>query len=261
MIDLTGKVALVTAAGRGIGRAVALRLAAAGADIVLNFRSDRSAAEVTAAAVADLGRRVGAVQADLTEPDDIRTMVAWVGEAFGQLDIVVSCTPTVEPGSLVDSRPEAFLQSLHTGARSLLLLTQAALPWLERSASPGKIVAVAPAAGASHSAASGLRGAGHSALEGTVKQLAAELGPRGLRINGVQAGLLEQHNHAEVISSGSPAASVARRPTTAIRQLTADDVADVVLFLASPLSDMVQGQTVLVDGGRVANVVRRESAA
>src|SRR5438132_14276878 len=94
MIDLTGKTALVTGGARGIGQACAIRLAEAGADIILNFVAAQAAAEDTAATIADLGRRVAVVKADVSEPDDIVQMVDYIREEFGRLDILVSNAAT-----------------------------------------------------------------------------------------------------------------------------------------------------------------------
>lgn len=103
MIDLNGKVALVTGGSRGLGRAIARRLAEAGADIVLNFVATRPAADETATHIARLGRRVAEVQADISEPEDVSAMIDWVTQTFGRLDILVSNAAVGTFGSLVDT--------------------------------------------------------------------------------------------------------------------------------------------------------------
>lgn len=227
MINLTGKVALVTGSSRGLGRAIALKLAEAGADIVVNFARTRSAADETAGRIADLGRRVAEVQADLTEPDDIRTMVEWIGETFGRLDIVVSNVVPAATTSLLTATPEQFDAAMHGSVRPLILLAQAAQSLFAQSARPTKMIAVSPAM------ARGLSGAGQSALQQTVGHLAAELDAQGVNVNAVQVG-------------------TATRDGDRI----ADGVAAAVLYLASPLADLVQGQTLVVNSGVRAESVR-----
>jgi len=171
MLDLTGKVALVTGASRGIGKAVALQLAAAGADIVLNFAKSRPAADDAAGEIAGLGRRVAEVQADIAEPDDVAAMLNWIGATFGRLDIVVSGVSMTSTQSALGSSADDFLSAMTSDARSLLLLVQAARPLLSRSA--GKVIAVSRAASSSTAAA--------------VRQLAEELQADGIQVNAVQA--------------------------------------------------------------------------
>jgi len=248
MIDLSGKVALVTGGSRGIGRAIALSLAEAGADVVVNFVAARSAADDTADRIAALGRRVGAVQADISEPDDIACMLEWIGESFGRLDVLVSNAADAASGSLLEATPDRFASTMNTNVRSLILLVQAALPLLTASDDRTKIVALSSLAANAAIPGYGLLGASKAALESTVRHLALEIGDRGINVNAVQAGLIE--------SESAPSAAVQRslsvqgdRQMIAGRSVTAEDIAHAGLFLASPLSDLVQGQTLVVDGG------------
>jgi enoyl-[acyl-carrier protein] reductase III len=173
MIDLTDKVALVTGASRGLGKAIALQLAAAGADIVLNFAKSRDAADDAAGEIARLGRRVAEVQADVSEPDDIAAMLEWIGATFGRLDILISGVSTGLTESALKSSPDRYLSTMTSDARSLLMLVQAARPLLSRS-DAGKIVAVSRAAS--------------DPMQTAVRQLARELHDDGLQVNAVHAG-------------------------------------------------------------------------
>jgi enoyl-[acyl-carrier protein] reductase III len=227
MIDLTGKVALVTGGSRGIGRAIALRLAEAGADVVVNFVSARATADEAAERISSLGRRVAEVQADVSEPDDVQAMLQWIGETFGRLDILVSNAAESSPGALLAATPERFTTVMNTNAGALILLVQAALPWLTANDGHGKVIAISGLAADAAVRGQGLLGASKAALESTVRQLSFELGDRGINFNAVQAGTVD----------------------TADSALKPEDIANTVLFLASPLSDRVQGQTLVVDGG------------
>jgi enoyl-[acyl-carrier protein] reductase III len=254
MIDLTGKVALVTGGSRGIGRAIALKLAEAGADVVLNFVAARGAADRTAEQIAALGRRVAEVQADVSEPDDIAAMLDWVRETFGRLDILVSNAADGASGSLLEATPERFSTAMNTNVRALILLVQAALPLLESSERRAKVVAISSLGADAAVPGYGLLGASKAALESTVRHMAVELGDRGVNFNAVQAGLVDTDATRGVAEHEQLLQSQTNRQMTGDRRLAPDDIADAVLFLASPLSDLIQGQTLTVDGGAAVRV-------
>jgi enoyl-[acyl-carrier protein] reductase III len=235
MIDLTGKVALVTGASRGIGKAIALRLAEAGADIVLNFVSSRDAADRTAEAIAELGRRVAVVQADVSEPDDVESMIEFVRETFGGIDILVSNAATGDHRSILETTPLQFERAMNTNVRALITLVQAARPWFRCDEGRAKVIGISNCAAQLALPNYGLVGATKAAMESTLRHLARELGPQGINCNIVQAGLVDARDGAGSLSGQ--------------RALQAADVANAVLFLASPLSDQVQGQTLVVDAG------------
>jgi enoyl-[acyl-carrier protein] reductase III len=249
MIDLTGNVALVTGASRGIGRATALRLAEAGADVIVNYVTSQSAASEVARDIQQLGRRVATVKADVSEPDDVAAMMEFVNDHFGRLDVLVSNAASGGFRPLMDASPRHFENAMNTNVRALLLLTQAARPMLERSEGRAKVVAIS--SHGSHKAlpAYGLIGASKAALESLVRHLALELGNRGVNVNAVLAGLVETDSTRGLPNSGEFFRAVNERRMMGGRPLLPRDVADVVLYLASSLSDLVQGATVVVDGG------------
>jgi enoyl-[acyl-carrier protein] reductase III len=249
MIDLSGNVALVTGASRGIGRATALRLAEAGADVIVNYVTSQSAANEVAREIQQQGRRAAAVKADVSEPDDVAAMLEFVHERFGRLDILVSNAASGGFRQLMDASPRHFENAMNTNVRALLLLTQAARPMLERAEGRAKVIAIS--SHGSHKAlpAYGLIGASKAALEALVRHLALELGNRGVNVNAVLAGLVETDSTRGLPNSGEFFQAVNQRRMMAGRPLTTRDVADSVLFLASSLSDLVQGATLVVDGG------------
>ena len=172
MIDLTGRVALVTGGSRGIGRDCALRLASAGADIVVNYATSRSAAEDVAREIARYGRRVAVVKADISEPEDIPEMISFIRDTFGHLDILVSSAATGGFRPLLATTPRQFEVAMNTNVRSLIFLMQNAVSLLERS--PGRAKVIGLSSHGSHMALPmyGLIGSTKAALESVVRHLA-----------------------------------------------------------------------------------------
>ena len=249
MIDLAGRTALVTGSSRGIGRACALRLAQAGADIVVNYITSQSAATSVAEEIRGLGRRVATVKADVGEDEDIEALMEFVGERFGRLDILVSNAATGGFRELMDARRGHLEAAMNTNALALVSLTQSARPLLERAPKRAKVIALSSHGAHKALGAYGLIGASKAALENLMRQLALELGPSGINFNVVLAGLVETDSTRHLPGAEEMFAAVQQRMLVGERRLLAEDVADAVLYLASPLSDLIQGQTLVVDGG------------
>lgn len=249
MIELTGKVALVTGASRGIGKAIALRLAEAGADIVLNFVASRNEADRTAEAIAALGRRVAVVQADVSEPDDVAAMIDFIGQNFSRLDILVNNAATSDYRPLLETTPDQFTQAMNTNVRALITLVQSAQSLLVQSPGRAKVVGLSNHGVEFALPNYGLMGASKAALESTIRHLAHELGSQGINFNVVQAGLIETDATRQAPGFDRLLARQTESIQLSDRKLEAADVANAVLFLASPLSDLVQGQTLVVDAG------------
>jgi enoyl-[acyl-carrier protein] reductase III len=250
MIDLTGRVALVTGASRGIGRACAVRLAEAGADVIVNYITSQAAADDVAEEISSLGRRTAVVKADVSQQDDVASMMEFIGQSFGKLDILVSNAATGGFRALVTATERNFDAAMKTNVLALIYLVQSGLKLLEKS--PGRAKVIALSSHGSHLALPfyGMIGASKAALESTVRHLALELGERGINVNVVKAGLVDTDSSRKLpMAEELFEATRKYRSMTGDRMLSADDVANAVLFLASPLSDMVQGETLTVDGG------------
>jgi len=249
MIDLSGKTALVTGASRGIGRACAEQLAAAGANVVVNFRSSKDAAADVARCVQSRGSVGVAVRADVTDPDDVRAMVDFVGERFGQLDIIVSNAAAGGFRPLMNASSANWDAVLKTNAAPLVWLVQAARELLLNSSGNAKVVAVSSHGSMWAVPNYGLIGASKAALESLVRHLALELGKSGINFNTVLPGIV----NTEAIRTMPGADEILRiageRMMVTATTLRPEDVAGVVAFLASPASDLIQGQTIVVDGG------------
>ena len=254
MIDLSGQVALITGSSRGIGKACALRLAQANADIVINYVSSRAAAEEVADEVRQLDCRVAVVKADVSERDDVEAMIEFIGDEFGQLDILVSNAATGGFRPLLALNEQNFITTMKTNVLALVQLVQAATGLLEKSSGRAKVIAIS--SHGSHMAIPmyGAIGGSKAALESFARHFALELGERGINVNVVKAGLVPTDSTSQVPYADELFASRKFRSMTGDRLLTAEDVADTVLFLASSLSDMVQGETLTVDGGAAVHV-------
>ncbi|MBA4017500.1 MAG: 1-cyclohexenylcarbonyl CoA reductase [Pirellula sp.] len=249
MISLAGKVALVTGGSRGIGRACALRLAEAGADVIVNFVTSEKAATDVAEQIRALGRMSAIVKADVSEPDDVRLMLDFVGKQFRQLDVLVSNAATGGFRSLEKSTPNHFAATMNANVRALVTLMQEAAPLLRRTEGRAKVTALS-----SHGATFalphyGLIGASKAALESLVRHLALEYGQQGINVNVVRAGLVDTDSTRNVPNAEAVFQHAQAKLMVGERRLTAADVADAVLYLSSSLSDLVQGQTLVVDGG------------
>ncbi len=249
MIDLAGHVALVTGSSRGIGRACAIRLAEAGADVIVNYVTSQSAANEVAEQVQKLGRRAAVVKADVSEYDDVASMLDFVKEKFGRLDVLISNAATGGFRPLLETNARNFEAAMNTNVRSLLFLVQAAMPLLERKTGRAKVITLSSHGSRIAIPMYGMIGTSKAALEALVRQFTLEIGDRGVNINCILAGLVDTDStrrfpNAEEIFEG------ARKKTmVGGRSLLASDVADAALFLASPLADLVQGQILVVDGG------------
>jgi enoyl-[acyl-carrier protein] reductase III len=249
MIDLTGKRALVTGAARGIGRACALRLAEAGADVIVNYVTSRAAADDVAHKIQAMGRRTAVVKADVSEQDDIVSLFDFVKDSFGKLDILVSNAATGGFRPLMATTARQFEAAMNANTRALLFLMQSALPLLRRKEGRAKVIALTSHGSRLALPMYGLIGSTKAALESMARHLALELGGDGINVNLVQAGLVDTDSTRNVPGSEQLFSMRQSRSLVGKRTLEAEDVADVVLFLASPLSDLIQGQTIVVDGG------------
>jgi enoyl-[acyl-carrier protein] reductase III len=249
MIDLAGQVALVTGSSRGLGRATAIRLAQAGADVIINYVTSQSAANEVAAEIQALGRRAAIVKADVSEKDDVDSMLEFVKDKFGRLDILISNAASGGFRPLLEASARNFEAAMNTNVRSLLFLVQASIGLLERKTGRAKVITLS--SHGSHMAipAYGMIGTSKAALESLVRHLALEIGDRGVNVNCILAGLVETDSTRRFPEADRIFAGARAKQMVGGRPLTADDVADVALFLASPRSDLIQGAVVVVDGG------------
>lgn len=249
MIDLNGKVALVTGASRGIGRACAESLAACGASVVVNFLNSADAAKEVVNTIQNCGGRAIAIRADVSERDDVQAMVDVIGEHFGRLDIIVSNAAAGGFRPLTQVTPASFDSILRMNTAPLLWITQAALPLLQASKSISRVIAISSHGSIRGIANYGIIGASKAALESLVRHLAFELGRSGVNFNAIMPGIVATDAIKTLPGSAGMLKSVQEQILVKDRMLQPSDVAGVVLFLASPFSELIQGQVIVVDGG------------
>jgi 3-oxoacyl-[acyl-carrier protein] reductase len=247
-IDLSGKTALVTGGSRGIGRAAAEILAAAGARVAVNYRSDDAAAEEFVRKTRSAGGEALALAGDVGNPEEARQLVRDVVAAWGRLDILVNNAGIWEENEAGSRDLDVWDRTFAINIRGAHVVTDAAIPHLERER--GAIVFVSSTAGqrgeARHSAYSATKGA----LISYTKSLATELGPRGVRVNCIAPGWVETDLTAGVLSDQQKRAEIERSiPLGRVAQ--PDDIAGAILFLVSDLARHVQGEVLNVNGGSV----------
>jgi len=242
---LAGKVALVTGAARGIGRAIALKLAAGGCDVAANYYNSADEAEALCAEIRGLGRRAVAIQGSVGVPDSVDEIFAEFRKHFDRLDIIVSNAASGVLKPTTEMTLKHWRWCMETNALALNLLAQRAVPMMPAG---GRILAMSSLGSLRALPNYGFIGASKAALEALVRSLAQELGPRGIRVNAVSAGVVDTDalayfpNREELLESFR-----ARTPAGPV--LTPQDVAGAVYLLCLPEANMINGHTLFVDGG------------
>jgi enoyl-[acyl-carrier protein] reductase III len=242
---LAGRVALVTGAARGIGRAVALKLASAGCDVAANYYNSHDEAEAVCAEVRALGRRAIAIKASVGLPESVDELFVELRKHFDRIDIVVSNAASGVLRPTMEMTLKHWRWCMETNAFALNLLAQRAVPMMPAG---GRIVAMSSLGALRAMPHYGFIGASKAALESLVRSLAQELGPRGIRVNAVSAGVVDTDALAHFPNREELLASFAQR-TPAGPVLTPQDVAGAVYLLCLPEAGMINGHTLFVDGG------------
>ena len=242
---LQGKVALVTGGARGIGRAIARKLASQGADVAVNYYNSHEDAEALCEMLRTMGRRAIAIQGSVGVPDSVDEMFTAFRQTFDRLDIVVSNAASGVLKPVMDMGLKHFRWCMETNALAVNLLAQRAVPMMEGG---GRIIAMSSLGAQRAMPDYGFIGASKAALEAMVRALAQELGPRGIRVNTVSAGVVDTDALSHFPNREELLENFARR-TPAGPVLRPEDVADAVYLLCLPEAGMINGHTLVVDGG------------
>jgi 3-oxoacyl-[acyl-carrier protein] reductase len=246
MSKLTGKVAVVTGASKGIGAAIAKALAAEGAAVVVNYASSRAGADAVVAAITAAGGKASAVQGDVAKAADAQGIINTAVETYGRLDILVNNSGVYEFSPIEEITEEHFHKQFNVNVLGLLLTTQAAAKHLGEGASIiniGSIVSrITPPGSAVYSGTKG-------AVDAITGVLARELGPRKIRVNTINPGMVitEGTQGAGIVESEMGAAIVSQTPLGRLGQ--PEDIAKVAVFLASDDAGWLTGEQVLTGGG------------
>ncbi len=245
MIDLTGRVALVTGGSRGIGRAIALRLAGLGAKVAVNYHSSQAAAEEVVQAIKAQGGEAIAVQGDVRDPQDAARIVKATIEAFGKLDILVNNAGTTRDTLLALMKESDWDVVLDTNLKGTFNCTKAAIRPMMRQRW-GRIINITSISGVMGNAGQANYSAAKAGLIGFTKAVARELGSRNITVNAVAPGYVPTD-----LTASLPEDLVAKmlEMTPLGRAGTGEDVANAVAFLASDAAGYITGQVLCVDGG------------
>lgn len=242
---MTDRVALVTGASRGIGRAIALELARDGFSVGVNYASSAAKADqVVAEIVADGGSAI-AVKADVGDPDDVSAMFAAVADALGPVTVLVNNAGITDDGLLLRMSVEQWDRVITTNLRSVYLCTKAALRGMIR-AKTGRIINISSVSGVSGNPGQANYAASKAGVIGFTKSTAKEVGSRGITVNAVAPGFIAT-DMTEAL--GDTVTDAAAEQISLGRLGTPEEVASIVGYLASDGASYITGQTIVVDGG------------
>ena len=244
---LDGKVALVTGASRGIGRAVALKLASEGAKVAINYAGSQGKAEEVKAEIEKMGGEAILVQANVADKDAVEQMVGAVVEAFGTIDILVNNAGITRDGLLARMKDEDFEAVVDTNLKGVFYCTKAVAKLMMKKRS-GRIVNMASVVGLTGNAGQTNYAASKAGVIGFSKSAAKELASRGITVNMVAPGFIAT-DMTEAMNEKAKEAVLGTIPLK--REGRPEDVANAVLFLVSENASYITGQIVNVDGGMV----------
>lgn len=240
MTDLKNRLALVTGASRGIGKAIAVALAGAGATVAINYRERRQEALTVVEAINQSGGRAAAFGSDVSQGQAVQGMIREIEEQLGSIDILVNNAGMAQARALEEITEEDFDRTLAVNLKSAFLCTQAVLPGM-RLRHWGRIINISSIAARGQGAISVAYNASKAGLEGMTRGYAARLAPEGVTVNAVAPGLVDTEMGRPLIEAGV----INRIPVG--RAGLGEEIAEAVVLLAS--NGFMTGQTIAVNGG------------
>ncbi|HXF10175.1 MAG TPA: glucose 1-dehydrogenase [Desulfuromonadaceae bacterium] len=244
---LTGKVAVVTGASKGIGASIAKHLAAEGAAVVVNYASSKAGADKVVADITGTGGRAVAVQGDVSKKADIDRLLAETKKHFGHLDVLVNNAGVYEFAPIEQVSEQHFRKQFDLNVLGLVLTTQEALKYFNGAG--GSIINISSVVGVNPLPGASVYSATKAAVDAVTKSLAKELGPKKIRVNSINPGMIETEGvHTAGIIGGDLQKQVATQtPLGRIGQ--PEDIGKVAAFLASDDSGWLTGETLVASGG------------
>lgn len=243
---LNDQVAVVTGGGRGIGKAVVLALAQAGAKVAFVYRGNQAAADALVAEVTAAGGTATAYQGDVADPATAGRVVGAVIEAWGRVDILVNNAGVIRDGLFVRMEPDAWREVLSTNLDGTFYFCKAVADQMVFKQRRGRIVNISSVAGTHVNAGQANYSASKGAVNSLTKVLAVEMGKRGVTVNAVAPGFIETDMSEAVRNK---AGDLIKKAVPLNRLGKPDDIAGVVLFLVGPAAEYITGQVITVDGG------------
>ena len=246
-MDLTGKVALVTGASRGIGQAVAVELAKVGADVIVNYIGNEAVAQETVEKVEALGRKALKIKADVGNADEVQAMVDEAHAAFGHIDVLVNNAGITRDGLLIRMKDSDWDDVLNINLKGVYLVSKAVAKLMVKQRS-GRIINMTSVSGVTGNVGQANYAAAKAGVIGLTKTCAKELAARGITVNAVAPGFIETAM-TDVLPEKIKEGIAATVPLGRMGQ--PEEIAGVVTFLASDFASYITGQVLNVDGGMV----------
>lgn len=239
------KVVLVTGGSRGIGRAISLKFAEEGAQVIINFFRNRATANQTASEVVEKGGKAHLIKAHLGDIEKLKEMFDEIGDKFGRLDIFISNAASGVARSTLELGIRDWEWTMDINARAFLFGAQQAAKLMEGRG--GKIIAISSLGSGIVWPKYTMVGVSKAALEALTRYLAIDLAPQNISVNTVAASAVQTEALKQFIPDESP--NALWQATPAGRMVIPEDIANVVAFLCSESSYMIRGQTIIIDGG------------
>lgn len=246
-MNLTGKVALVTGASRGIGQATAIDLAKAGADVVVNFIGNEAVAQETVEKIEALGRKAIKIKADVGNAEDVQAMVDEAVAAFGHIDILVNNAGITRDGLLIRMKDSDWDDVLNINLKGVYLVTKAVAKLMVKQRA-GRIINMTSVSGVTGNVGQANYAAAKAGVIGFTKTCAKELAARGITVNAIAPGFIETAM-TDVLPEKIKEGIAGTIPFGRMGQ--PEEIANVVTFLASDFASYITGQVLNVDGGMV----------